>query len=135
MTRLESNHPPKPSPAVRDAALSRIASRHSAALDHNSSLVSDTTELDYSVDAGRLRIDVSGPLDLRCWFRLLGIGQAVDDSISECLIDLSHVDRVFDSGIAALVVLARELTKRGVARIRIHGLHHDNTASLAPYLV
>lgn len=92
-----------------------------------------TAELDYSIEQGTLRIGVCGPLDLRCLFRLLGIGQAVDDSISECLIDLRGVDRVFDSGIAALVLLARELTTRGVARIRILGLS-DRTGALSPYL-
>ncbi len=96
--------------------------------------VSESADLDYSINQGTLQIAVMGPLDLRCVFRLLGIGQAVDDSISTCLIDLTGVSKVFDSGIAALVLLARELTKRGVEKIRIRGLAVPN-ASLAPYLM
>jgi ABC-type transporter Mla MlaB component len=90
--------------------------------------------LDYEIDEGILRIRIDGPLDLRCAFALLLIGRTVDDSIDACTLDLTGVDQVFDSGIAALVLVARELTRKGVGEIRIHGLDIDSP-TLQPFLM
>jgi ABC-type transporter Mla MlaB component len=95
---------------------------------------SRSAEIDYRVNDGTLHIQVEGPLDLRCLFRLICIGQAVDDSISECVLDLTGVDQVFDSGLAALLVLSRELTRRGVERIRIQGIKLESP-TLSPFLM
>jgi ABC-type transporter Mla MlaB component len=78
--------------------------------------------LEYDIDEGILHIRIDGPLDLRCAFALLLIGRTVDDSIEACTLDLTGVDQVFDSGIAALVLVARELKNKGVEEIRMHGL-------------
>jgi len=81
-------------------------------------------DIDYEVQDGLLRIRVAGPLDARCTSRLLAIGRAVDDSISACRLSLGGVTRVLDSGIAALKLLARALTRKGVG-IRLEGLDLD----------
>jgi ABC-type transporter Mla MlaB component len=89
--------------------------------------------LDYTVDEGTLRISIEGSLDLRCAFALLLMVQAVDDSISSCVLDVSAVEQVFDSGIAALVSTAQALTDKGVDKIRIQGLDLQS-AILQPFL-
>mgnify|MGYP001765407326 CR=1 FL=1 len=89
-------------------------------------------DIDYDIDNGVLSIAVRGPLDLRCTTRLLAISRAADDSIASCRLILDGVTRVFDSGIAALILLAKVLTHRGVDRIRIEGLDL-NRPSLSPY--
>jgi ABC-type transporter Mla MlaB component len=62
------------------------------------------------------------------------MGQAVDESIDACTLDLTGVDRIFDSGIAALVLVARALKDKGVEQIRIFGLDIDS-ATLKPLLM
>ena len=89
-------------------------------------------DIDYDIHDGVLSIAVRGPLDLRCTTRLLAISRAADDSIASCRLILDGVTRVFDSGIAALILLAKVLTHRGVDRIRIEGLDL-NRPSLSPY--
>ncbi len=89
-------------------------------------------DIDYDILDHCLCISISGPLDLRCAFRLLAIAQAVDDSITQCVLDLTGVTQIFDSGVAALILLTQELTKRGIGGIRTQGLHIDST-SLSPY--
>lgn len=97
-------------------------------------IATPAADLDYEVDDGLLRIRIDGPLDLRCAFSLLLIGQTVDDSIDACTLDLTGVDRIFDSGIAALVLVARALKAKGVEQIRIYGLDLDS-ATLKPFLM
>lgn len=89
-------------------------------------------DIDYDIKDGVLSIRVTGPLDLRCTTRLLAITHAIDDSIASCRLILDGVTRVFDSGIAALILLAKVLTRQGVDRIRIEGLDL-NRPSLSPY--
>lgn len=90
--------------------------------------------LEYDIDEGILRIRIDGPLDLRCAFALLLIGRTVDDSIEACTLDLTGVDQVFDSGIAALILVARELRRKGVGQIRMHGLDLESP-TLRPFLM
>jgi ABC-type transporter Mla MlaB component len=97
-------------------------------------IASPPADLEYEVEEGILRIRIDGPLDLRCAFALLLIGQTVDDSIDACTLDLTGVDQVFDSGIAALVLVAKELTRKGVGRIRIQGLDLESP-TLQPFLM
>ncbi len=70
-------------------------------------------DIDYNIVDNCLRIYIAGPLDLRCAFRLMAIAQAVDDSITQAVLDLTGVTQLFDSGVAALMLFAKELTKRG----------------------
>lgn len=140
MASLESKHSPLhrsdggngPTPGgTRDAIALRAAAYPGC---NDPETHPDAADLSYVIQDGVLRIDVSGPMDLRCVFRLLRIGQAVDDSISECVLDLTNVDRVFDSGVAALILLSKELMIRGVKTIRIDGRKLES-AALKPYLL
>jgi anti-anti-sigma regulatory factor len=90
--------------------------------------------LDYTLEDGLLQIRISGPLDLRCAFVLQGLVQAIDDSVHGCVIDLSGVDRVFDSGIAILLLAVGALQREGIKDIRIQGIDLD-TALLRPFLM
>jgi ABC-type transporter Mla MlaB component len=89
-------------------------------------IATPAADLDYEIEDGHLRIRIDGSLDLRCAFALLLIGQAADKSIDSCTLDLTSVDRIFDSGIAALVLVARALKDKGVEQIRIYGLDLDS---------
>jgi ABC-type transporter Mla MlaB component len=102
--------------------------------NRTSGIASPAADLDYEIDDGHLQIRIDGPLDLRCAFALLLIGQTVDKSIVACTLDLTSVDRIFDSGIAALVLVTRALKEKGVKKIRIHGLDLDS-ATLKPFLM
>jgi ABC-type transporter Mla MlaB component len=90
-------------------------------------------DLDYDIQEGVLHIRIRGPLDLRCIFQLIAIGKSADEGITSCVLDLTGVNKVFDSGVAALILLARELTERGVGRIHVQGPDLNRTA-LSPYI-
>jgi ABC-type transporter Mla MlaB component len=81
--------------------------------------------LDYSISEGTLSIRIAGPLDLRCAFPLLRVGQAVDGSISTCILDVTEVDRLLDSGIAALMLVSEQLARDGVQTIRVRSHYGD----------
>ncbi|RKT45413.1 STAS domain-containing protein [Thiocapsa rosea] len=102
--------------------------------NHTPRLATPAADLDYEIDDGHLHIRIDGSLDLRCAFALLLIGQTVDESIDTCTLDLTGVDRIFDSGIAVLVLVARALKEKGVEQIRIHGLDLES-ATLQPFLM
>ncbi|QVL48407.1 MAG: hypothetical protein KFB96_22840 [Thiocapsa sp.] len=97
-------------------------------------IATPAADLDYEIDDGHLQIRIDGSLDLRSAFALLLIGQAVDESIDTCTLDLTGVDRIFDSGIAVLVLVTRALKENGVEQIRIHGIDLDS-ATLQPFLL
>jgi ABC-type transporter Mla MlaB component len=81
--------------------------------------------LDYSISDGTLSIRIAGPLDLRCAFPLLRVGQAIDGSITTCILDVTEVDRLLDSGIAALMLVSEQLARDGVQTIRLRSHHGD----------
>jgi len=93
---------------------------------------SRAADIAYDVHKGDLCITVKGPLDLRCIFRFLAIARAVEDGIAACRLNLEGVTWVFDSGIAALILLAKALTRKGIDKIRIDGLDLDQPG-LSPY--
>jgi hypothetical protein len=76
----------------------------------------------HHVRRGVLYIDVSGPLDLRCTFRMLAIARGIDAPIVACRLGLLGVTRVFDSGVAALMLLVQVLASKGVSWIWVNGL-------------
>ncbi|EGV20360.1 STAS domain-containing protein [Thiocapsa marina] len=143
MTRLDSMRAPTASSASRSAGGQAIGVLGLQDLgrrgpdrtgDPAPRIATPAADLEYEVDDGHLSIRIEGPLDLRCAFALLLIGQTVDESIDTCTLDLTSVDPIFDSGIAALVLVTRELKEKGVERIRIHGLDLDS-ATLKPFLM
>lgn len=143
MTKLDSIRAPTASSALQSTGDRAIRVRGLQDLgrrdaDRTSNrtpgIATPAADLDYEIDDGLLRIRIDGSLDLRCAFALLLIGQAVDESIDACTLDLTGVDRIFDSGIATLVLLTRALKDKGVEQIRIHGLDLDST-TLKPFLM
>jgi ABC-type transporter Mla MlaB component len=127
--------PSKSDEAIRIRGLQDVG-RHGA--DHSghrtAGIATPAADLDYEIDHGHLQIRIDGPLDLRCAFALLLIAQTVDESIHACTLDITSVDRIFDSGIAALVLVTRALKTKGVEQIRIHGLNLDSP-TLQPFLM
>ena len=81
-------------------------------------------DIAYELRDSVLRIKVSGPLDLRCTSRLLAIARAVDDSVSACHLILSEVTQVYDSGLAALILLTKHLAEHGIGWVCIEDLDH-----------
>ncbi len=148
MTSFDRRHdhtPPSTRHSTRDRSSVKplrtpmpIAPSHSVQCDAISRGISDRPEpspaaiLDYSIDAGHLRIEIKGALDLRCAFALLRIVKTVDDSIRSCVLDVSAVERVFDSGIAALILAANALTDSGVGKVEILGIDRDSVV-LQPF--
>lgn len=139
MTRPDAFHAPMAaSPSTRDRAirafgLRALGHRTTDGDSHGLGIASAAAALEYDIDDGLLQIRIDGPLDLRCAFALLRIGQTADESIGACTFDLTGVDRIFDSGIAALALVARELKHKGVGRVQIQGIDLDS-AILQPYL-
>jgi ABC-type transporter Mla MlaB component len=78
-------------------------------------------DIDYDVRHAVLHIQVFGPLDLRCVLRMKAIAAAVDETVVASRIGLCGVTRVFDSGIAALMILIRALAEKGITWIRVDG--------------
>lgn len=143
MTRLDSMRAPtasstlqsKGDQAIRIHGLQDLRRRDADRTSNRTpGIANPAADLNYEIDDGHLRIRIEGSLDLRCAFALLLIGQAVDASIDACTLDLTGVDRIFDSGIAALVLVTRALKDKGVERIRIDGLDLES-ATLQPFLM
>ncbi|NCC28337.1 MAG: hypothetical protein EOM22_09385 [Gammaproteobacteria bacterium] len=143
MTRLDSMRAQTAYSALpsKDDQAIRIRGRYDVARQgpdrtgkRTQGFATSAADLDYEIDDGHLHIRIDGSLDLRCAFALLLIGQAVDESIDACTLDLTSVDRIFDSGIAALVLVAKALKDKGVAQIRIRGLDLES-ATLQPFLM
>ena len=78
----------------------------------------------YELRDSVLRIKVFGSLDLCCIFCLLVIARAVDDSVSACHLVFSEVTQVYDSGLAALILLTKHLAENGVGWVCIEDLNH-----------
>jgi ABC-type transporter Mla MlaB component len=137
MTHREDKHGPRrPARSWRspDRSLGLDATRGQRATGTDWGDVHDCASLDYTLEEGLLQIRISGPLDLRCAFVLQGLVQAIDDSVHGCILDLSGVDRVFDSGIAILLLAVGALQREGIEDIRIQGIDLD-TALLRPFLM
>lgn len=72
----------------------------------------------------RLDLSVIGNLDLTISQAVCDICARLPSSLQSCVIDLSDVDRVFDSGVALLHMLHRRLKEFGTAVV-IHGDHSE----------
>jgi len=60
-----------------------------------------------------LDLSFDGNLDLTVTHAVCGLVPQVRSSLKTCIMDLTRVDRVFDSGIALLRMLSRELHRAG----------------------
>lgn len=67
----------------------------------------------YIEDEDRLDLTFDGNLDLSISVEICRICQRVTTELRICVVDLSGVDRVFDSGVALLRMLCRRLRELG----------------------
>ena len=72
----------------------------------------------------RLDLSFIGNLDLTISQAVCDICARLPSSLKFCVIDLSDVERVFDSGIALLHMLYRQLRELGTSVV-IHGDHSE----------
>jgi anti-anti-sigma regulatory factor len=59
----------------------------------------------------RLDLTIEGNLDLTLTSQIMEACEFVDHGLAVCVIDASRVTRVFDSGLAVLMLLAERLAK------------------------
>jgi anti-anti-sigma regulatory factor len=71
-----------------------------------------------------LDLSFEGNLDLTVTHAVFGIVPQIQDELKTCIMDLTQVDRVFDSGIALLRMLSRNLHQMG-ATVVVVGTHPD----------
>jgi ABC-type transporter Mla MlaB component len=72
-----------------------------------------TLDVFYIEEEERLDICCSGDLDLTVTRPLCSVCASVREGLRYCIVDLSSVDRVFDSGLALLQMLYRRLRGLG----------------------
>ena len=68
----------------------------------------------YIEEENRLDLSFEGNLDVSVSRDISGICRRVSASLMTCIIDLSDVERLFDSGVALLQMLHRRLSEFGV---------------------
>jgi ABC-type transporter Mla MlaB component len=59
----------------------------------------------------KLRLTIEGNLDLTLTSQILDACEFVNNCLEACVIDAMRVTRVFDSGLAVLMLLARRLAR------------------------
>jgi anti-anti-sigma regulatory factor len=72
----------------------------------------------------RLDLYFDGNLDITVSHELCGLGAHIPASLRTCVMDLTRVQRVFDSGIALLRMLSEKLHRVG-AHVVVVGDHPD----------
>jgi hypothetical protein len=72
----------------------------------------------------RLDLSFDGNLDITVSNVVCGVGSHIPASLGTCVLDLTRVQRVFDSGIALLRMLTAKLHRAG-ARVVVVGDHPD----------
>jgi ABC-type transporter Mla MlaB component len=77
-------------------------------------------DLAHYPEEDRLDLTIEGSLDLTLTSQILEACELVDKELAVCVIDATRVTRVFDSGLAVLMLLARRL-ERFRARLIIIG--------------
>ncbi|NBC48754.1 MAG: hypothetical protein GVY22_12325 [Gammaproteobacteria bacterium] len=102
--------------------LCRLRHDHRLAQGDTLSSAPPPAAIHHHVRQGVLYIEVFGPLDLRCTFRMLAIARSADEHVAACRLGLLGVTSVFDSGIAALMLLVKVLAGRSVSWIWVSGL-------------
>jgi anti-anti-sigma regulatory factor len=70
--------------------------------------------ISYIEEENRLDLSFEGNLDVSVSRDISGICRRVSSSLMTCIIDLSGVERLFDSGVGLLQMLHRRLSELGV---------------------
>lgn len=81
------------------------------------------------MEENRLDLTVEDVLDLTLMKQVLDAFQVIDDQLEICVIDCTRVTRVFDSGLALMLMLVERLKQYSVRLIllgEVPGLHIDN---------
>jgi ABC-type transporter Mla MlaB component len=68
----------------------------------------------YIVEELRLDLSFSGNLDVSVAQEICDICRSLQSDLRSCIVDLSSVERLFDSGVALLKMLYRSLVKKGI---------------------
>ena len=68
-------------------------------------------EVAHYPEEDRLDLTIEGNLDLTLTSQILDVCECVNNSLKVCVIDATRVTRVFDSGLAVLLLLARRLAQ------------------------
>jgi anti-anti-sigma regulatory factor len=76
-------------------------------------------EIVHHAGAGRLKLTLAGNLDLTLTQGILRACGLIDRGVTVCVIDVSAIERVFDSGIGLLMLLASRLEAHRVRTITI----------------
>jgi ABC-type transporter Mla MlaB component len=71
------------------------------------------TEIAYIAEENRLDLTFNGNLDVSVTHDVFGLCKRVPPGLDACIIDLSNVVRLFDSGVALLRILYARLTDAG----------------------
>jgi ABC-type transporter Mla MlaB component len=83
----------------------------------------------HSREENRLDLTLEDDLDLTLVGQFLDAYQVIDDQLETCVIDCTRVARVFDSGLALILLLLEKLEKYGVRLIilgEVPGLYNDS---------
>jgi ABC-type transporter Mla MlaB component len=86
-------------------------------------------EVAHYTEENRLDLTVEDVLDLTLMEQVLDAWHVIDDRLETCVIDCTRVSRVFDSGLALMLMLLEKLKQYGVRLImlgEVPGLHIDN---------
>mgnify|MGYP003573578463 FL=1 len=73
-----------------------------------------STQVTYIDEEDRLDLSFTGNLDVSVSGDITDIGNELPAELNSCIIDLTSVDHVFDSGVALLQDLCRRLLQKGV---------------------
>lgn len=83
----------------------------------------------HHLEENRLDLTVEDDLDLTLMEQVFDAYRAIDDQLQTCVIDCTRVTRVYDSGLALILMLVEKLKQFGVRLImlgEVPGLHIDN---------
>ncbi len=73
-----------------------------------------SVSISFTPDERRLEISFEGNLDVTVWLEVCNAFRCVPPNLKACIVDLTRVECVFDSGMALLVLLYQRLRAVGV---------------------
>jgi ABC-type transporter Mla MlaB component len=72
-----------------------------------------SVQINFIPDEKRLDLSFDGNLDVTVWQDVCDSCRRVSPEVRACIVDLTRVERVFDSGVALLAMLSRRLRSVG----------------------
>ncbi len=77
--------------------------------------------ISHNLQGDTLFVEVTGDLDLRSTMTLEALVRSSRMRFKHCVLDLTRVDRIFDSGVAAVMVFCGQLKRIGLGCPEIKG--------------